>query len=579
MKQKLTFGVIILLLLGVNLFAQAPDTLWTRTYGGVENDVGYSVQQTSDGGYIIAGGTNSFGAGNGDVYLIKTDANGDTLWTKTYGGTDSDCGYSVQQTSDGGYIIAGGISAIDSVDFYYIIKTDDNGDSLWTKTYIGKTIGTHYSIQQTSDGGYIMASGTWSLSQNDWDVHLLRLDTNGDTVWTKRYGGTEYDIGYSVQQTSDGGYIIAGWTSSFGAGESDAYFIKTDANGDIIWTKTYGSPHDDDAYSVRQTSDGGYIIIGITHPTGSEMGDTYLLKTDANGDSVWAKIYEHGGYDYAYSVQQTSDNGYIFVCNINYEDINLTKTDENGDTLWTRIYGGAEYDFAYSVQQTSDGGYIIAGGTNSFGAGNGDVYLIRVLPEGVIPQAWINPSSLNITLNQEGLRIEPLIIGNSGTAILNWSINENQQVDWLSEDTTSGSVYPGDSTSVSITFDATGLSLGNYYDTLVVSTNDTVSPTINIPIHLRVISSDMIFIFPNPFMPKQGHAVLTFANLPDEGTIRIYTIAGNLVWNHQFVQPEILYSWDLRNDDDKDITSGIYIYLVEDKSGDVLIKGKFAVVR
>jgi len=476
-RNKQAFiSVTIILLWSVNIFAQAPDTLWTRTYGGAESDASYSVQQTTDDGYIIAGWTNSFGAGNSDVYLIKTDENGDTIWTKTY-------------------------------------------------------------------------------------------------------GGTEYDEVNEVQKTSDGGYIIAGGTYSFSAGNCDVYLIKTDADGDTVWTKTYGGIHGDYAYSVRQTSDGGYIIIGGTHPTGLEMGDVYLIKTDMNGDTIWTKIYEHDGYDYAYSVQQTSDNGYIFVCNLNYVDINLTRTDENGDTIWTKIYGGADRDFAYSVQHTTDGGYIVAGYTFSFGVGNNDVYLIKVLPEGATPQVWVKPSLFSFILHPEESKIEPLVIGNSGNGILTWNINENPPVDWLMEDTTNGSVYPEDSVSISLTFDATGLSQGLYFDTLVMSTNDTNNPTINVPIELRVIVSDVIFVFPNPFVPKKGHTILTFANLPNEGTIKIYTIAGNLVWNHSFAHPEIFYSWDLRNDDDKDIASGIYIYLVEDKSGDAVKKGKFAIVR
>ncbi|MCK4395869.1 T9SS type A sorting domain-containing protein [candidate division WOR-3 bacterium] len=572
--------VMIILLWSINVLAQAPDTLWTRTYGGAEGDVGYSVQQTTDGGYIIAGYTYSFGAGESDCYLIKTNADGDTVWTKTYGGIHWDYAYSVRQTSDGGYIIAG-FSTSFGAGFRdaYLIKADENGDTIWTRTYGGTEYDEVNEVQQTSDGGYIIVGITLSFGAGGGDVYLIKTDSNGDTIWTKTYGGAEGDAGNSVQQTSDGGYIIAGITLSFGAGNGDVYLIKTDEIGDTIWTKTYGGIHLDIAYSVRQTSDGGYIILGITHPTGLEMGDVYLIKTDANGDSVWAKIYEHDGYDYAYSVQQTSDNGYIFVCNLNYVDINLTRTDENGDTLWTKIYGGADSDFAYSVQQTTDGGYIVAGYTSSFGVGKLDVYLIKVLPEGATPQVWINPSSFSVALHPEESKIEPLVIGNSGNVILTWSISESPSVDWLMEDTTSGLVYPEDSMSVTLTFDATGLSEGAYFDTLVISTNDTNNPTINIPIELRVIMSDMIFVFPNPFMPKKGHTILTFANLPDEGTIKIYTIAGNLVWSHQFAHPEILYSWDVRNNDDKDIASGIYIYLVEDKSGDAVKKGKFAVVR
>ncbi len=584
-RNKQAFiSVTIILLWSVNIFAQAPDTLWTRTYGGAEGDGGSSVQQTTDGGYIIAGGTSSYGAGYSDVYLIKTDKHGNTIWTKTYGGTSYDGGDLVQQTSDGGYIICGFTYSFGAGNGdVYLIKTDSNGDTLWTRTYGGTGRDEGSSVQQTSDGGYIVCGYTYSFGAGVNDVYLIRTDLNGDTLWTKTYGGTGIDGGDLVQQTMDGGYIIIGWTTSFG-NTGKIYLIKTNANGDTIWTQRYDGAYGTVSESGQITSDEGYIIVGETHPNGLEATDVYLIKTDKHGDSLWAKTYgEIYSLDYGLSVCETYDSGYIIAGQTYlfdpYGDVYLIKTDVNGDTLWTKTYGGAEGDAGYSVQQTSDGGYIIAGGTVSFGAGNGDVYLIKVLPEGAIPQAWINPSSFSVALHQEGSRIEPLVIGNSGNGLLTWSINENPEVNWLTEDTISGSVYPEDSVSISLTFDATGLSQGLYFDTLVMSTNDTNNPTINVPIELRVIVSDVIFVFPNPFMPKQGHTILTFANLPNEGTIKIYTIAGNLVWNHSFAHPEIFYSWDLRNDDDKDIASGIYIYLVKDKSGDVVKKGKFAVVR
>jgi hypothetical protein len=159
-------------------FAQASDTLWTKTFGGIDDDRGHSVQQTSDGGYVVAGYTVSFGAGNSsDVWLIKTDASGDTLWTKTFGGSNSDGGYSVQQTSDGGYIVTG---------------------------------------------------GTHSFGAGDYDVWLIKTDASGGTSWTKTFGGDSKDMGHSVQQTAEGGYVVTGYTESFGAGDKDLWLIKTE---------------------------------------------------------------------------------------------------------------------------------------------------------------------------------------------------------------------------------------------------------------------------------------------------------------------------------------------------------------
>ena len=258
---------------------------WWRTYGGTSGDLGKSVQLTSDGGYIVVGYTGSYGAGNGDVYLVKTDSSGDTLWTRTYGGTDNDWGNSVQQTSDGGYIIAGNTWSFGAGDFdVYLVKTNASGDTLWTRTYGGTATDWGFSVQQTSDGGYIIAGYTVSFGAGSYDVYLIRTNASGDALWTRTYGGGNYDRGHSVQQTSDGGYIIAGETYSFGAGDYDIYLVKTDISGDTLWTRTYGETDYDGGYSVQQTSDSGYIIAGYTGSFGAGSYDVYLIKTDANGN-------------------------------------------------------------------------------------------------------------------------------------------------------------------------------------------------------------------------------------------------------------------------------------------------------
>ena len=371
---------------------------WERTYGGTNDDWGNSVQQTTDGGYIIAGGTYSFGVGNHDVYLIKTNASGNTLWTRTYGGTSEDDGIFVQQTTDGGYIVAGYTNSFgaDSEDVY-LIKTNASGDTLWTRTYGGTNQDEGWTVQQTSDGGYIIAGYTNSFGAGLYDVYLIKTNASGDTLWTKTYGGTNWDYGSSVQQTSDGGYIIAGGTKSFGAGLYDVYLIKTNASGDTLWTRTYGGTRGDDGFSVQQTSDGGYVIAGGTYSFGAGGMDVYLIKANALGDTLWTRAYGGTNSDFGQSVQQTSDGGYI-VAGYTYSfgagwfDVYLIKTDANGGTLWTKTYGGTDYDAGYSVQQTQDGGYIIAGCTGSFGAGSRDVYLIKTDANGNVG-VENNPSS------------------------------------------------------------------------------------------------------------------------------------------------------------------------------------------
>jgi uncharacterized delta-60 repeat protein len=371
-------------------FAQPPETLWTRTYGGIEAERCWSVRQTSDGGYIVAGFTESFGAGDKDFYLVKTNSQSEPLWTRTYGGGYWDNAYSVQQTADGGYIVAGYTNSFGAGSWdFYLVKTNSLGDPLWTRTYGGSHFDEASSVQQTADGGYIVAGVTYSFGAGTpgyTNMYLVKTDSLGDTLWTRTYGGSHYDWANSVQQTADGGYIVAGYTWSFCADSGDFYLVKTNSLGDTLWTRTYGGSGGDYAYSVQQTADGGYIVAGTTESFGAGGWDFYLVKTNSLGDALWTRTYGGSSHDEASSVQQTADGGYI-VAGFTYSfgaggwDFYLVKTNSLGDTLWTRTYGGSDLDMAYSVQQTADGGYIVAGGTWSFGAGVSDFYLIKTWPE------------------------------------------------------------------------------------------------------------------------------------------------------------------------------------------------------
>jgi hypothetical protein len=365
--------ILTILFLSFPAFSQQR---WERNYGGANDDYGYSVQQTKDGGYIVAGWTNSFGNGY-QVYLVKTNASGDTLWTRTYGGASDDWGRSVQQTSDTEYIIAGETTSFGNAYQVYLVKTNASGDTLWTRTYGGTSGDVGYSVHQTQDGGYIVAGSTSSFG-NGAQVYLVKTNASGDTLWTRTYGGAGDDYGFSVQQTSDMGYVVAGYTNPFG-NNWQVYLIKTNASGDTLWTRTYGGAGDDYGYSVQQTQDTGYIVAGMTSSFGN-LTQVYLIKTNASGDTLWTRTYGGTGYDRGWSVQQTTDGGYV-VAGVTFSFGNLTqvyliKTNASGDTLWTRTYGGTSDDGGYSVQQTSDGGYIIAGYTLSFGNGY-QVYLVK----------------------------------------------------------------------------------------------------------------------------------------------------------------------------------------------------------
>ena len=365
---------------------------FAKTYGGTSWDYALSVQQTSDGGYIVAGTTWSFGEGASDIFLIKTDEFGNVQWAKTYGGTGYDWAYSVQQTSGGGYIVAGLTTSFGAGgEDIFLIKTDENGNVEWAKTYGGTDDEWSFfvHVQQTTGGGYIVAGSTFSFGAGATDFFLIKTDASGDVQWAKTYGGTDYDLASSVQQTSDGGYIVAGYTRSFGAGMWDIFLIKTDENGNLEWAKTYGGTDEDYALSVQQTTGGGYIVAGWKSNFVAAYKDILLIKTDANGNVQWAKTYGGTDYDWAYSVQQTSDGGYI-VAGVTWSfgaggyDIFLIKTDASGNIQWAKTYGGTSYEEAFSVQQTSDGGYIVAGLTTSFGAGSEDIFLIKTDANGDI---------------------------------------------------------------------------------------------------------------------------------------------------------------------------------------------------
>ena len=259
--------------------------MWTKTFGGTGSDWGNYVQQTSDGGYIIAGGTTSFGVDTDDVYLIKTNSAGGLLWSKTYGGSYIDAGTAVQQTSDGGFILAGYTDSFgDGLNDVYLIKTTSVGDTIWTKTFGYWEDDWGYSIRQTPDDGYIVAGGTTNIDNNYVDIYLIRTNVSGDTLWTKTYGGTDRDNASAVQLTSEGGYIVGGYTDSFGDGGHDGYLIKANSSGDTIWTKTFGGIADEEIYSIQETMDGGCIAAGFSYSFNSYYA-VYLIKTDSLGNS------------------------------------------------------------------------------------------------------------------------------------------------------------------------------------------------------------------------------------------------------------------------------------------------------
>jgi hypothetical protein len=357
---------------------------WIAIREGWPYDAGCnSVQQTADGGFIAAGYTHRSDSSLSDFYLIKTDGNGSTEWTRAFGQNNIEVGYCVQQTADGGFVVVG-TSLGGGFSDVYLIKVNGNGNLVWSRTLGGNR---GYSIQQTVDGGLVIAGSTSSSGAGGYDVCLIKTDANGNQLWMRTFGGNGYDEGYSVQQTADSGFIVAGSTSSLGAGGNDVYLIKTDANGDTLWTRTFGGNLSDVGKSVQQTTDRGYIIVGETFSFAPGFNDIYMLKTDASGNLLWTKTFgEPGAPDMGSSVRQTADGGYIITGGIvvfsppRLLDVAMIKTDGNGNLQWSKFYGGSNEDAGKSVQQTMDGGYIVAGTSGSFGA----VFLIKTDANGSI---------------------------------------------------------------------------------------------------------------------------------------------------------------------------------------------------
>ena len=404
MVKAKSFSILMVLALVLSLgavimtqrqaLAQPPQD-WAKTYGGNNEDKGYAVQQTSDGGYIVAGSTESFGAGGSDFWVFKLKTNGDVEWQKTYGGTEHDRARAIQETSDG-YIVAGSTySFSQGEDDFWVLKLKPDGEVEWQKSYGGRDRDFCTSLQKSSDGGYIVAGCTQTFGGGGGNFWVLKLDSSGAVTWEKTYGGTNFDSAYSIQETTDG-YVVAGRTHLFGTG-GDMWLLKLDKDGNVNWQKTYGGTDWDSANSVRQTSD-GYIVAGATVSFGAGSANFWVLKLDTSGNVVWQKTYGGSDSDQATSIQQSSDGGYIVTGSTESfgagdKDFWVLKLDSGGNVNWQKTYGGSEWEQAWSIQQDSDGGYVVAGSTESFGVGNYDFWILKLNEGGSIPECPLGVDS------------------------------------------------------------------------------------------------------------------------------------------------------------------------------------------
>ncbi|MBK7566234.1 MAG: S8 family peptidase [Bacteroidetes bacterium] len=459
---------------------QAPEIEWQNTIGGSSSDYLYSVQQTTDGGYIL-GGYSSSGIsgdkteaclGGSDYWVVKLNNSGAIEWQNTIGGNGGDVLYSIQQTTDGGYILGGnsksGISGdkteaniVTSSDDYWVVKLNSSGAIEWQNTIGGSYYDLLQSIQQTTDGGYILGGSSWSGISGDkteaclgiYDYWIVKLNSGGTIEWQNTIGGNDSDYLQSIQQTTDGGYILGGSSRSGISGDKteaslggpdDYWVVKLNSSGSIEWQNTIGGSLDDILYSIQQTNDGGYILGGYSKSgisgdkieaalTGGLYGyDYWILKLNSSGSIEWQNDIGGTDDDYLCSVQQTADGGYILggysKSGISgdktednwYVDLPITsdywvvKLNSSGALEWQNTIGGSYIDALYSVQQTTDGGYILAGyswsdisgdKTEASLGGPSDYWVIKLFGNCITPTATITPSGattfcngLNVTL-------------------------------------------------------------------------------------------------------------------------------------------------------------------------------------
>jgi len=351
-----------------------PILTWSKIFNRGSKDIAYSLIQTNDGGYAVAGGSKE--GYSSDFWVIKLDSKGNKIWDKTYGGRDDDIAYSLIQTTDGGYAIAGKTRSygVGNADFW-VIKLDSKGNKIWDKTFGGRSIDIAYSLIQTTDGGYAVAGETKSYGAGYTDFWVIKLDSKGNKIWNKTFGGSSGgESATTIIQTTDGGYAVAGGTTSYSAGKTDFWVIKLDSEGNKIWDKTFGGSSYESAKTIIQTTDGGYAVAGPGF---------WILKMDSKGNKLWSKKRFIGKLgDSACSLIQTSDGGYAIAGTIRLStprnDALIIKLDNKGNKIWDKTYGGNDWDIPHSIIQASDGGYAIVGQTSPRLSDEIDIWTIKL---------------------------------------------------------------------------------------------------------------------------------------------------------------------------------------------------------
>lgn len=365
----------------------AKDTvIWGKTYGGKGADGARAVCECPDGGFFVTGYTFSHGTGDSDVLAVKVDNKGDLIWARSYGGAGTEYGYGCKALSDG-YVVAGYTTSFGkgSKDVF-LLKLDPNGKELWLKTFGGASWDVGMAVDGNSESGFVVCGFTHSFEAGEEDVYVIKTDADGNEIWAKTFGGERYEFGNSVHILGDGGCLLGATTGTFGRGNADFYSIRIDADGNEVWTKSYGNKGRrgygfDWCHSVSLARDGGSISVGYTDS--QDIMDAHVVKFDAKGSGVWTRSFGNKPfYDYGHSVCEMKNGSYV-VCGVTKSvqgnnDISLAQLDPKGKVLWERSYGSDGSDWGSSIKATEDGHCILTGHTDSSGEGCSDIVLIKV---------------------------------------------------------------------------------------------------------------------------------------------------------------------------------------------------------
>ena len=402
--------IISVLSVYANILAQGPDTLWTKTYGGSGADAARSMIRNSDGNIVVTGFTQNL-QGNGlDIWILNIDTLGDTIWTVSYGGASNDDAVEIIQSLDGGYFVIGNTESFGAgMTDIWLLKTDADGDTLWTRTFGDSSQDVANSGYLSSDGGVIISGSRIVPTGVGYDGWLIKTDTLGDTVWTKSYGlpsSVNLEYGTSVLETYDGFTVWTTKAIAVGTGVAFTLISKYDNQGELLWRKGFDVPGEEQFNSIIETSDGGFILTGWRVSESDGSIDLWLAKTDSNGDSVWTKSYGGSKEDVGYDVLQTDDNGYLITgytqsFGAGGKDLWVIRTDSLGDSLWTRTYGGELGDEGWDIIRFGSSEYLIIGNTQSFGNGSYDIWLLMFSenPITAVENSAIQPNRFRLRQN------------------------------------------------------------------------------------------------------------------------------------------------------------------------------------